>query len=111
MVALVVIEPARILPAASNDRSPSALLALLIAISLASDFLMVLAPAMIPALPGERPLAQRSGSTTGHQSTNDRLAGKVSPLIASEAAPVRSRSCLCRLMEVKRWQVQLKKHR
>ena len=46
-----MIETARIVPAASNDRSPSALLALLIAISLASDFLMVLAPAMIPALP------------------------------------------------------------
>jgi hypothetical protein len=51
LVALVVIETARIVPAASNDRSPSALLALLIAISLASDFLMVLVPAMIPALP------------------------------------------------------------
>jgi hypothetical protein len=46
-----VIETARIAPAASNDRSPSALLALLIAISLASDFLMMLAPARIAALP------------------------------------------------------------
>ena len=46
-----MIETAGIVPAASNDRSPSALLALLIAISLASDFLMVLALAMIPALP------------------------------------------------------------
>jgi hypothetical protein len=46
-----VIETARIVPATSIDRSPSALLALLIATSLASDFLMVLALAMIPALP------------------------------------------------------------
>ena len=46
-----MIETARIAPVASNDRSPSALLALLIAISLASDFFMVLAFAMIPALP------------------------------------------------------------
>ena len=46
-----MIETARIVSVASNDRSPSALLALLIAISLASDFLMVLAMAMIPALP------------------------------------------------------------
>ena len=46
-----MIETTRIVPAASNDRFPSALLALLIAISLASDFLMVLAPAIIPALP------------------------------------------------------------
>ena len=46
-----MIETARIVPAASNDRSPSVLLALLIAISLASDFLMLLAFAMIPALP------------------------------------------------------------
>jgi len=46
-----VIETARIVPVASNDRPPSALLAMLIAISLASDFLMVLAMAMISALP------------------------------------------------------------
>jgi hypothetical protein len=45
------METARIASAATSDRSSSALLALLIAISLASDFLMVLAPAMIPALP------------------------------------------------------------
>jgi hypothetical protein len=51
LVAIVVIETARIVPVASNARSPSALLALLIAISLASDFFMVLAFAMIPALP------------------------------------------------------------
>jgi len=51
LVVIVVIETARIVPVVSNDRSPSALLALLIAISLASDFFMVLAFAMIPALP------------------------------------------------------------
>jgi hypothetical protein len=51
LVALVVIETARIVPAAKSDRSPSGLLALLIAISLASDFLMVLAAARIPTLP------------------------------------------------------------
>jgi hypothetical protein len=50
-VALVVTETARIHYTASNDRSPSVLLVLLIAISLAADFLMVLALAMIPALP------------------------------------------------------------
>ena len=51
VVALVVMETARIAPAATSDRSPSALLALLIAMSLAADFLMVLAVAMVPALP------------------------------------------------------------
>jgi hypothetical protein len=51
LVALVVIESVRIAPAGSNDRSPSALLALLIAISLASDFFMVPVLGMIPALP------------------------------------------------------------
>lgn len=47
----MVIETARIAPAASNDGAPSALLVLLIAISLAADFFMVLAFVMIPALP------------------------------------------------------------
>ena len=50
-VAHTVIETARIAPAASNDRFLPALLALLIVISLASVFLMVLALAMIPTLP------------------------------------------------------------
>jgi len=51
MGCLLVIETARMAPVASNDRSPSALIALLIAVSLASDFFMVPAMAMIPKLP------------------------------------------------------------
>src|SRR5262245_7863728 len=47
----MVIEIARQAPAASNDRSAPGWLALLIMVSLASDFLMVPALAMIPALP------------------------------------------------------------
>jgi hypothetical protein len=51
LVAFVVFETARTAPAATSDRSPSVLLALLVAISLASNFFMVLAFVMIPALP------------------------------------------------------------
>jgi hypothetical protein len=46
-----VIETARLVPAADNKRLSTALLALLLAISLAADFFMVPALAMIPALP------------------------------------------------------------